>query len=135
MPIQWTNDLASGVEKIDTQHKLIIAKIGELLVACKHGAGCEETLEMIEFMEDYCKEHFKLEQEYMREYNYPYAISHARQHRECTDFFIALKKDVLENGVNTSTVVKINKHLVGWFITHIRYTDVKLGTWLKEKMA
>lgn len=124
----------SGVDTIDGQHKLIIKKIGELLTACKHGAGPEEALEMVVFMRDYCEEHFLWEEEYMVKYNYPHYLSHVRQHRECRKYFENIQEHVEKNGVGPDTVVVVNKKLVAWLLSHIRNTDLKMAEYLRNEM-
>ena len=37
--VEWTKDLATGVNEIDDQHKELLKNMNELLVACRHGKG------------------------------------------------------------------------------------------------
>ena len=134
MPIEWTEDLASGVEEIDSQHKLLISKTVELLEACKGGKGRAEADEMLRFMIDYCDSHFSWEENYMKKYNYPYLLSHSREHAKGKQVFAELKNKVEKEGVNTDTVVSLNKKLISWLLTHIRQTDIKMCTYIREKM-
>ena len=51
--IEWTADLATGVDEIDNQHKELFQRINNLLEACNHGKGKEEVKKVISFLEDY----------------------------------------------------------------------------------
>jgi hemerythrin len=135
MIIEWSDDLVSGVAHIDSQHKLIIKKFGELLTACKNGMGREEAVEMVQFMHDYCLEHFELEEQHMKDHDYPYFLSHAREHRDFKQRFNDMSEDIDKNGVSLQTVLYVNHNLISWFLGHIRGTDIKMCKALKDKIS
>jgi len=39
MAIQWTENLATGIDTIDEQHKELIVRVNSLLDACQQGKG------------------------------------------------------------------------------------------------
>lgn len=43
MAIEWTDELATGVNKIDNQHKELFKRINNLLDACNQGKGKDEV--------------------------------------------------------------------------------------------
>jgi len=90
---------------------------------------------MIEFMRDYCNKRFLWEEEYMKKYNYPHFLSHAREHRNCREYFSRVARNVQENGVGAGTVVDLNKNLVAWLLNHIRKTDLKMCEFLRPKFS
>ncbi len=133
MSIEWTKNLESGIPAVDMQHKLLIKKTGELLLACKNAAGKEEAREMIDFLSAYCTEHFVLEENLMRESGYPYYLSHARQHRMFNSLILETWVKVDSEGVATDTVVRLNKALVSWFLEHIMKMDLKMCEYLSAE--
>ena len=70
MRVQWSDDLTTGIDKIDNQHKNLIIKVNELLQAINAGKGKRQIGSMLEFLGEYVVEHFSTEEEYMKEYNY-----------------------------------------------------------------
>ena len=62
MAIEWTEDLATGVNKIDNQHKELFKRINNLLEACNQGRGKNEVEKVIKFLDDYVIIHFSEEE-------------------------------------------------------------------------
>ena len=88
MSIEWSLDLATGVDEIDKQHKELFQRINNLLEACNHGKGKEEVKKVIWFLEDYVITHFSEEERYMGKYDYPEYSGHKRQHLEFMENFL-----------------------------------------------
>lgn len=65
MAIEWTQDLSTGSDEIDNQHKELFRRINSLLDACNQGKGREEIGKTVQFLEDYVITHFSAEEEYM----------------------------------------------------------------------
>lgn len=58
MPIEWSTELTTGVERIDNQHKELINRINKLQGASREGKGKEVIDELMVFLEDYIKSHY-----------------------------------------------------------------------------
>ena len=122
MAIEWTEDLATGVDTIDNQHKELFQRINNLLEACTRGKGKEEVKKVIGFLEDYVVTHFSEEEKYMVKFEYPETASHKKQHLEFMDNFLSLKKQFDEEGPGVHIVVITNNLIVEWLKNHIRRT-------------
>lgn len=133
MAIQWTEDLATGSQELDDQHREIFRRISGLLDACNEGKGRQEVGRVIGFLDDYIVTHFGLEEQYMLEQGYPDFQEHKRQHEEFIQNFLVLKKQVMTNGPGLSTVIGTNQLVVRWFMNHIRKVDTDLGAYLKTR--
>lgn len=68
MAIEWTPDLSVGVELIDEQHKIWFEKANGLFEAGKERKAREYINTMIDFLDDYTKQHFKDEEAYMEKF-------------------------------------------------------------------
>ena len=53
MAVQWSENLAVGVNMIDEQHKGIFSRINNLMNAMSQGKGKEEVGKVLEFLADY----------------------------------------------------------------------------------
>ena len=71
MPVVWTPDLSVGVDLIDEQHKIWFEKADQLFEAGKERRAKEYIIEMFDFLDEYTKQHFKDEEEYMTKIKYP----------------------------------------------------------------
>ncbi len=133
MAIVWTADLATGVNKIDDQHKELFRRINTLLDACHLGKGKEELGGTVKFLEDYVVDHFGEEERYMIQYGYPSYAEHKSQHLEFMGNLSTIKEKLDSDGPGLLTVVATNHLLVEWLRVHIRRLDKQLGAFLQEK--
>lgn len=134
MSIIWTEDLSTGVETIDDQHKELFKRIDNLLDSCRLGKGKVEVKKMIQFLDDYVTIHFSEEEKYMQKYAYPEYDRHKGQHLEFTGNFMMLKNQLDNEGPGVHIVVATNQIVVDWLKNHIRKVDRALGSFLKTKI-
>ena len=134
MAIEWSEDLATGINEIDNQHKEIFRRINGLLDACNQRRGKEEAGSVIRFLDDYVVTHFSGEERYMTMHNYPNYTSHKEQHTVFIKNLSALKGQLEKEGTGVHIVVATNHMVVDWLKNHIRRVDKVLGTFLKTKL-
>lgn len=134
MVMQWTNTLSVGVEQIDDQHKELIAKVGDLLDACRQGKGKQAVGGIIDFLGSYVVNHFSTEENFMLQHNYPDYASHKSQHEKFIKDFEGLKARFAAEGPGIQTVLLTNSTVVDWLMKHINNTDKALGTFLKQRL-
>ena len=80
MSIQWTPNLSVGVEHIDDQHKFGLKRLMDYLKLEKREKAKEYINTMIDFLDEYTKQHFKDEEAYMEEIAYPELEAQKRAH-------------------------------------------------------
>lgn len=134
MAILWKEDLATGVEEIDNQHKELFRRINNLLDACTQGKGKDEVLNTIRFLDDYVMVHFTAEEGLQKAYNYPDYTSHKALHAEFIKNISDIKKAIEKEGVGLHLVLRTNRTVVDWLLNHIGQIDKKLGAFLKGKI-
>lgn len=134
MPIEWSNELTTGVEKIDSQHKELINRINKLHAASREGKGKEVIDELMVFLEDYVKSHFGEEERFMKQYSYPQTDFHIAQHRDFIKRYQELKTELHSTGQRLITVIETNELLGRWWINHITKLDRSLGMYLRERL-
>ena len=126
----WAPRLATGIEKIDDQHKELFARVNRFFDCCCQGLGQAEVLNVLFFLAEYVDSHFATEEEYMRNHSYP----EYSQHKELHDSFKATLRDfalkTARDGVTLDTIVWTNKTLVDWWINHVSKVDKKLGVFV-----
>ncbi len=134
MPVEWTDDLATGVGEIDKQHKELFRRIDNLLNACTRGKGRDEVMKVILFLDDYVTTHFSAEEKFMKKYDYSGYENHKAQHLEFMQNFSELKAQFDKEGTGVHLVVNTNYMVVEWLQNHIRKLDKALGAFLKTKI-
>lgn len=133
MTLNWSDDLAVNIDKIDQQHKELINKINELFLACKEGKGSQVLNDIISFLEKYVVFHFSTEENYMKVYNYPDIDKHRNEHKYFIETFNKIKEEYLIKNEILMATLKLNDLLIKWLINHIKKTDKKIGEFISSK--
>ncbi|MGN6222157.1 bacteriohemerythrin [Pseudoxanthomonas sp.] len=76
----WQDDLNTGVDVIDAQHRRIVEMINRLHIANRSMERIA-VAEVIEELVDYTLSHFAFEEELMEEAGYPFSAAHKRVHQ------------------------------------------------------
>jgi hemerythrin len=129
--VQWTEDLAVGNVMIDRQHQELFSRFNDLISACRERKGKEKVLDLLDFLADYVVEHFRAEEELMRQNQYPEYEGHRRLHQHFVDKLTALRQEMKEEGATVNLVVATNQAVLQWLIEHVKRVDSKLSIFLK----
>ena len=120
--IKWEDKYSVNVSIIDEQHKKLIDIINKAITAKQHN-NPEALSEILYDMTIYAQEHFKTEEAYMKEFEYPEYQSHKNEH---TDFCIkALVYGNRETKGDYQITDDILEYLQQWLVGHIQITDKK----------
>ncbi|NLM20303.1 MAG: hemerythrin family protein [Peptococcaceae bacterium] len=131
MAVVWTPDLSVGVNHIDDQHKVWFEKANELFEAGKEKRAKEYINTLIDFLDDYTKQHFRDEEAYMQRINYPEIEAQKRAHASFINDLAKLKNDYNDAGGNIVVIINANKMVIDWLKNHIRNMDKKIGDYVK----
>lgn len=131
MAIKWTPNLSIGVDLIDEQHKVWFEKADKLFEAGKERRANEYILEMFNFLDEYTKQHFKDEEEYMTKINYPEIDLQKKAHASFITDLAKLSNEYKESGGNILLIINANRMIVDWLTKHISTMDTKIGEYAK----
>lgn len=132
MAIGWTEDLSVGVGVVDEQHKIWFEKAEQLFDAGKKGQAKDYIGQMLDFLDDYTRKHFKDEEKYMLSINYPDYDRQKALHTGFIGELDKLKKEFKESGGNILVVLNANQMVVDWLTKHISNEDKKIGIFVKN---
>ena len=130
MPISWTQDLSVNIVRIDTEHKQLVAMLGELEEAIGLGKGEEQLQEIVSKMSDYAKVHFQTEEKLMAKHSFPGLDDHVSEHE---DFAVKVMDLVFEPDSEHSSPESVLAFLKDWLVNHISGTDKLYGPFLNER--
>lgn len=133
MEMAWTDKLATNVRLIDDQHKEIFNRCNSLYTACREGKGKEEVLRLLEFLEEYVKEHFAAEERLQVRYAYPLYDDHKEQHARFMVEVGRLAAEIKAEGATLALVIKTNQTLTSWLMQHISKTDGEMAAYLRDQ--
>ncbi len=135
MAVEWTTDLATGLDWQDNEHRELFRIMSELLESMIEGRGKQEVVKTLDFLDDYVENHFKGEEDAMDKFQYSDVVLHKAEHRKFIDTIVSLRNDLIKTGTNTALVLRTQRHLVDWFKSHISKIDKKLGAFLTARSA
>ena len=133
MPIiTWDETYSVGVERIDAEHKRLIAMINKAYDAAETMDDKAVLSDLIEDMVEYATTHFSTESDLMKQYKYPGREEHLLEHSNFT------AKAVISGTAEPSdewrvNPIKIFQFLAEWLKNHILETDKELGAFLNEQ--
>ncbi|HHW00977.1 MAG TPA: hemerythrin family protein [Clostridiaceae bacterium] len=131
MSIAWTPNLSVGVKHIDEQHKIWFEKANELFEAGKERRAKDYINTMLDFLDEYTKQHFRDEEAYMEEIRYPEIDAQKKAHAGFINELAKLKSDYEETGGNILVILNANKMVISWLTNHIINMDKKIGDYAK----
>ncbi len=127
-PAEWTSEMSVEEPVIDSQHKKLFAIFNELIKE----VGSDERVALlrttIHALDDYVRQHFSYEEEYMLMLNFPDYQKHKTIHKKLIsyldNFKVKLDRVLYEN----KQQVLVSEKLAGLIIDCRNY----LANWLKE---
>lgn len=131
MLIEFDDSLITGNDTIDTQHRELIKKIGDLVASCENGDGKVKAIQMLDYLEEYTNFHFSAEEELQKKSGYPDYDNHRSKHEEFKHTIKELFEylDELE-GPNRDFVEKVQTQVVDWLFKHIKSADRSVAEYI-----
>lgn len=133
MPVRWTDDLATGIEAIDAQHRGLYDAVN-VLHGIMRSHELAEVHTVLEAIDDYAARHFRLEEREMAAAGFPGLPAHASAHRA---FAVELGRQrlTLLPAPTPSGVVELSAWLTDWLRDHVRKVDGEMARWLLAQRA
>lgn len=132
MAMGWTEDLSVGVDIIDQQHKIWFEKANQLFDAGKNGKAKEFIAQMLDFLDEYTKMHFRDEEKYMLSIHYPEYGTQKELHTNFIAELAKLKAEYARSGGNIAVIINANQMVINWLIQHISTQDKKIGQYVRS---
>ncbi len=136
--MEWNESLSVGFRKIDAEHKELFKMIKELVDAINQHTCKYKINDVIKFLEDFVKNHFAMEENYMKELEYPEYRQHKAEHEKFMITFSELKQElqkIKDSGSYAGSYelsVTTDQILVDWLLNHIAKVDRNLAAFLNE---
>jgi len=116
----WSDNLNTGIQVIDRQHRRIVDYINRLYDAHKNGSPKEETGAVIDELVDYTLTHFAFEETMLEDVNYAQLDAHKVFH----DQFIQQVRELRERfEEHEPAAIELNNLMVTWLFNHILHED------------
>ena len=132
----FKNNLLTGNELIDEQHKELIGRINKLISACENGVCQLEAIRMLDFLSDYTDYHFREEEALQEQVGYPGLEEHKARHAEFRAAVDELHEMLVEEeGPSDRFVKAVQDNVAEWFYRHIKGFDSSVAAFINLKKA
>ena len=124
MYAEFDDSLVTGNEMIDSQHKVLIEKINDLVASCEEKKDKLNAVRLLNYLADYTEFHFSAEEKLQEEIGYPGIEEHKKKHdelRQTVDDLHQMLED--EEGPSDAFVDQLNKKVIEWLYYHIKGFD------------
>lgn len=122
--IKWSENLRTGFDEIDEEHRELIEKMQQLYALMRKGTGHDYLRELLAFLAVYVDKHFEHEEAIHLKYGYLERDRHKELHRE---FHYRVTKVIMkakEDEVTDHALIKINLMMREWLLNHILVEDM-----------
>jgi hemerythrin len=126
----WSNKLSIGNADIDNEHKKLLEILDDLSELIESKKDREEFAIILTKMTNYSLNHFKKEEEYMRNLSYPKLAEHKSYHRDYVYKVAMDNVDLL--GINPPDPKEIIEFLGKWWTNHILSQDISYERYKNE---
>ena len=130
--MQWTDDLSVGVTEIDCQHKALINIINKIHSCYADGENCENMQQLLPELKWYAMEHFKHEEDYISEIEFPKIDDHKLLHEKLLGDLDKLIERCLSGGILKPS--ETSEFFKNWLTTHIKIEDHQYAEHTKNHM-
>lgn len=129
---QLTNDLLTGLEAVDSQHRMLFDLANQIVDPSSERGADAAFFSSLAFLAEYVEYHFATEELAMERTEYPAKSNHIAAHRE----FRELIGQFLERSLEEPSISELRRRLAqavaGWLTDHIRIKDRALATHLRQ---
>ena len=124
MRAEFSENLVTGNELIDSQHKELIDRINKLLDSCEADNGKVTAVNTLDYLADYTDFHFSAEEKLQQEIGYPDYDKHKSVHEGFKQTIKELDEMLQEEeGPSAAFVEIVEENVIKWFYTHIEGFD------------
>jgi hemerythrin len=132
IPIELTEDLKTGIDDIDDQHRQLFKWANEI-ISDEMLADDSNLLQALNNLEDYVYNHFRAEEYAMEKYDFngleKHKIQHSRLSKEVGDLFNRFKRD----GASKGLMAELQYLVSDWYVLHIKEWDKPFANFMRSK--
>jgi hemerythrin len=123
----WDNSLSTGHEAIDAEHRILLNCVNDLYDATLESTDAV-VAHVFDTLAQYTVNHFRREEDLMRNTYYTYAMLHENEHNLLVNKLDEYRKQYFNGEVGREEFLHFLKL---WLVGHIKGCDLKLAEHLK----
>ncbi|MCF6290298.1 MAG: hemerythrin family protein [Desulfobacterales bacterium] len=132
--LQLTEDLLTGIEEIDNQHRELFARGNAVLFPEGGKENVRDIVNALAFLMLYVDEHFAAEERMMKLYKYDRLEGHRKQHQRLRKDVEALYRRTKEEGTIKGLASELYYLFGDWYVYHIKEWDRAYAAFLQKRI-
>jgi hemerythrin len=124
--MRWSDQYATGIERIDDQHKMIFKMAEDFRVALDEGSGERVYGGILEALHLYVRTHFGFEERCMAKYHCPAAQRNREAHVRFVEILTEFQQRYAVSGFDRADARNLVDTIDRWLADHICRIDVHL---------
>lgn len=132
MFLAWHDDLLTGNEEIDEQHRELFRRVDTLLQACKAKRCREEIGRHLWYLKRYVRKHFSAEEKLQLSLGFSGYDAHKARHDAFFEEVRHLEAQYAREGGSTVLIVKAVRMMDDWLRNHISELDMEMAAYIRE---
>jgi len=124
--MKWSEDYATGIERIDEDHKMIFKMAEDFRAALDEGVGSAVYPVLLDGLTLYCRGHFGFEEQCMEAYRCPVAQKNSKAHARFIETLSGFKQRYAVNGFDRTDARRLVDTVDQWLADHICSIDIHL---------
>jgi len=124
--MRWSEEYATGIERVDEQHKTIFQMADDFRAALEEGGGKQTYGLLLDFLDRYCRSHFRFEERCMDDYQCPMAQKNKEDHERFVDVLSGFRQRYAVNGFDHAEACTLMDTIDRWLAEHICGVDMHL---------
>ena len=130
--IAWSEDLETGNEAIDGQHKQLFKLTSDVVKACEENKRFEVLEDTLNFLASYTVQHFADEEALQVEHKFPGYENHKKLHDDFKNKVVELISLFKKDRESTDLLALVNSTVVRWLLQHIKREDFKIAEHIRK---
>jgi hemerythrin len=127
----WTDDLVTGIDLIDAQHRALFASVNGLARAIQDGAAEGELKLQLALLAQHTIFHFHTEEALMKVHQYPRRFLHGAEH---LDLILKVREIQHQMAKGQAVTTEITRFLGEWFGHHVLSLDLDYAAFIRSEI-
>jgi hemerythrin len=130
--MQWSNDYATGIERLDQQHQQLFKIVEDYHAALDESRGERIYGVLLQALELYARTHFRFEEQCMNQYHCPIAATNREAHGRFVALLAQFQQRYAARGYDHTDACTLVYAVDQWLVDHIGRIDVQLRSWVQD---
>lgn len=133
MFLLWDEDLSTGINEMDAQHKRLVEAVSRIMDYLWEGNGKKGVCSELNFLKEYTIFHFNDEELLMFKHEYPKLEQHKGEHKKFVNNILILEEKCKKKEVMSDTAIETFDMIWDWLKHHIKVVDKDYGAFISGK--